>query len=283
MGLLYAYLSIDLSSFEAHFKNVLSSFTIKDALEIILLTAFLFVVFRFIRGRKAGTLVLGLFICLVFLTVSYILDFMVLYQIFRLILNNVALLVIVVFQPEIREALERIGNGSIKGILSFADRRKKKEVYVNAIDNITNAAEALSKESVGALIVIEGTTKLSEITPTGVILNADVNSLLLRNLFFNKAPLHDGAVVISDGRIAAAGCFLPLTRRIDVDPSLGTRHRAAIGMAESSDAIIIVVSEETGKISIAHDCELIRDLTPQSLKEYLMENIIVANFNFKNN
>lgn len=280
MNILFASLNIDFQSFWTHAKNVFLAFNAKDAFEILLLAAFFFIAFRFIRGRKAGALVFGIVICLLLLTVSYVLDFKAFYNVFRLIINNGALLIIVIFQPEIREALEKIGSGSIKGILSFADRRKKKEMYVNVIDNITNAVAALSSESTGALIVVEGTTKLSEITNTGVIINADVNSLLLRNLFYNKAPLHDGAVVISDGKIAAAGCFLPLTRRIDVDPSLGTRHRAAIGMSESSDAIIVVVSEETGKISVAHDCELKRSLKIDELKEYLMENIIRANFNF---
>ena len=112
---------------------------------------------------------------------------------------------------------------------------------------------------------------------TGIVINANVNSFLLRNIFFNRAPLHDGAVIIDEARIAAAGCLLPLTRRTDVDGDLGTRHRAAIGMSESSDAIIIVVSEETGIISVAYDCELTRNYTVESLRKFLMKKIIGIN------
>ena len=121
--------------------------------------------------------------------------------------------------------------------------------------------------------MIERTTRLDEITETGVLIHADVNSFLIRNLFFNKAPLHDGAIVIQEAKIVAAGCLLPLTRRSDVDTDLGTRHRAAIGMSESSDAIVIVVSEETGRISVAHDCSLMRDFTEDSLRAYLNKKI----------
>ena len=125
-----------------------------------------------------------------------------------------------------------------------------------------------------ALIVISGTTKLDDTISTGININANVNSFLIRNLFFNRAPLHDGAVIIDGSRIAAAGCLLPLTRRNDVDGDLGTRHRAAIGMSESSDAIVIVVSEETGTISVAYDCNLTRNYSDESLRRFLMKKMI---------
>ncbi len=253
---------------------VLSGFDIFDAIEIVLLAVVFFLAFRFLKGRKAGALIVGIFICVILYLVSYFFDFKGLHTFFGGLFEYGTIVVLIIFQPEIREALERIGNGSINGIMSFSDRRKKKELYYNVIEHVCGAVKELSNESTGALIVIERTTILSDVIGTGVIINADVNSSLIRNLFYNRAPLHDGAVVISEGRIAAAGCFLPLTRRNDVDPDLGTRHRAAIGMSESSDAVIVVVSEETGNISIAHDCTLSQNMSIDEVRDFLMEIIL---------
>lgn len=255
-------------------KDILLNFSIGDAIEVAVLSLLFFLVVRFLRGKKAGVLLIGIAVCVLAVVLSNIFEFKVLHTVFNSIIEYGTLVIIVIFQPEIRDALEKIGSGSIKGIMNFSDRRKKKELYYTVIENICEAVKELSAESTGALIVIERTTGLSDIVQTGIIINADVNSSLLRNLFYNRAPLHDGAVVISDGRVAAAGCFLPLTRRSDVDPSLGTRHRAAIGMSESSDALIIVVSEETGAISVAHDCKLDRNLTVDALKNFLSESIL---------
>ena len=151
---------------------------------------------------------------------------------------------------------------------AFSDRKKKKELYFNVIENICEAVKGLSLESTGALIVVEHTTRLSDIISSGITINADINSALLRNLFFNKAPLHDGAMIIRNGRICAASCFLPLTERA-INQDLGTRHRAAIGMSESSDAVVVVVSEETGNISLVIDGNITRDYNFQSLKQTL--------------
>lgn len=254
--------------------DVLSRFSIGDAIEVLILAALFFLVVRFLKGRKAGALLIGIAVCAVVLLISEIFELEVLRSIFGSIVDIGVIVVIVIFQPEIRDALEKIGSGSIHGIMSFSDRRKKKELYYFVIENICEAVKELSAESTGALIVLERTTGLSDIVQTGIIINSDVNASLLRNLFYNRAPLHDGAVVVSEGRIAAAGCFLPLTRRSDVDPNLGTRHRAAIGMSESSDALVIVVSEETGSISVAHDCKLDRNLTPDGLRAFLMESLL---------
>ena len=218
-----------------------------------------------------------------FSILSNIFNLNVLYRLFSTILGSGLLVVIIIFQPEIRDALEKIGNGSLKGIMSFSDRKKKKEQYLNAIENICSAVTELSRESTGALIVIERSISLSDVVKMGVTLDANVNDLLIRNLFYDKAPLHDGAVVISGDKIVAAGCFLPLTQRVDLDSSLGTRHRAAIGMAERSDAIVIVVSEETGGISIAYDFSLVRNVKPKALKEFLLENVLRISCNPSDN
>ena len=264
-------------------KIAISNFQVKDFVEIIILAGLLFLAFQLLRGRKAGALVTGLVVVAGLSILSNIFNLNVLYRLFSTILGSGLLVVIIIFQPEIRDALEKIGNGSLKGIMSFSDRKKKKEQYLNAIENICSAVTELSRESTGALIVIERSISLSDVVKMGVTLDANVNDLLIRNLFYDKAPLHDGAVVISGDKIVAAGCFLPLTQRVDLDSSLGTRHRAAIGMAERSDAIVIVVSEETGGISIAYDFSLIRNVKPKALKEFLLENVLRISCNPSDN
>ena len=266
--------SIDFSGFWNSLKNTILSFRVGDLIEVLILAVVFFVTFKFLKGRKAGALIIGIVVCFAIMFISRIFEFNALYSIFSGIIGSGALVIGMIFQPEIREALEKIGSGSITGILNFSDRKKKKELYFNVIENVCSAVRELSAESTGALIVIERTTRLNDIVETGIALNANVNASLLRNLFFNKAPLHDGAVIITDGRIAAAGCFLPLSRRTDIDPDLGTRHRAGIGMTETSDAIVVIVSEETGSISVAVDCTLTRELSVEALHSFLTENIL---------
>ena len=258
-------------------KIAISDFRPKDLVEILILAGMLFLAFHLLKGRKAGALLTGLIVVAGLSVLSSLFNFTVLYRLFSTVLGSGLLVVIIIFQPEIRDALEKIGNGSLKGIMSFSDRKKKKEQYLNAIDNICSAVTELSRDSTGALIVIERSIRLSDVIRMGVTIDANVNDLLLRNLFYNKAPLHDGAVVISGDRIVAAGCFLPLTQRVDLDSSLGTRHRAAIGMAEKSDAIVVVVSEETGGISIAYDFSLVRNVKPMELRAFLLENVLRIN------
>lgn len=255
-------------------KHSFSDFRVTDAIDILLLSIILFLAFRFFKSRKAGVLLLGVALILAFTFVAYIFKLEATYFIFNSILDVGVLALIILFQPEIRDALEKVGSGSMSGIMNFGDQKKKRQLYSKAIDEICSAVIDLSRTKTGALIVISRTTKLDEISETGITINADVNSFLLRNIFFNKAPLHDGAVVIDEARIVAAGCLLPLTRRTDVDADLGTRHRAAIGMSETSDAIVIVVSEETGTISIAYDCSLTRDYNAESLRPFLMHKIL---------
>ena len=262
------------SAFFNSAKNAFLSFRVTDAIDIIILATILFVAFRFLKSRKAGASLLGVSVIIILTFVAFVFNLNATYFIFSSILKIGVLALVIIFQPEIRDALEKVGSGSVNGIMNFGDQKKKRQLYSKAIDQICVAVADLSRTKTGALIVISRTTKLDEITETGITLNADVNSFLLRNIFFNKAPLHDGAVVIDDMRIAAAGCLLPLTRRSDIDGDLGTRHRAAIGMSETSDAIIIVVSEETGTISVAYDCSLTRNYSSESLRPFLMQKIL---------
>ena len=268
------------SSFAAFFnvlKTVFVSFGWTDAFDIIVLACILFFAFRFFKNRKAGALLIGVAVCgvVLFLATIFALDSVA--YLFSAIFHVGAIAVVIIFQPEIREALEKVGSGSLSKLMSFGDHKNRNILYKSAIDNICTAVNDLARTRTGALIVISRATKLDEIIRTGITLNADTSSYLLRNIFYDKAPLHDGAVVIEDGRISAAGCLLPLTRHNGVEASLGTRHRAAIGMSETSDAIIIVVSEETGIISVAFDCTLERNFTSETLRRYLNKKMLYEN------
>ena len=259
---------------EPTFWDKLTASPIWDIIDILLLASLLFVLFHFLKTRKSVAIFVGVGIFVVLMVLSKMARFEALSSVLTAVASGGPVILVIIFHQEIRDVLERIGSKSIKTIMSFNDRKMKREQYYNIIENICSAASDLSEDSIGALIVIERTTRLSDVIASGVTVNADVNAHLIKNLFFNKAPLHDGAVIISEGRLAAAGCFLPLTRRTDLNTDLGTRHRAALGMAESSDAIVIVVSEETGTVSVAVDNTLYRDITIDELKQFMLENLL---------
>ena len=271
------------SAFFSSVKSALLAFGPTDVIDILLLTAILFFAFRFFKSRKAGVLLVGVVLIITLTYVAYLFNLQATHFIFSAILDIGVLALIILFQPEIRDALEKVGSGSMVGIMSFGDQKRKRQMYSKAIEQICSAVNDLSKTKTGALIVISRTTKLDEIIETGIFINSDVNSYLIRNIFYDKAPLHDGAIVIDDARIVAAGCLLPLTRRTDVDADLGTRHRAAIGMSETSDAIILVVSEETGTISVAYDCTLTRDYSSESLRSFLTKKLLRKSQDDKDN
>ncbi len=259
------------ASFLTFAKTAFADFSVFDAIDILILSIVLFLAFRFLKSRKAGALILGVVIISVLTLLAKLFELQVTYSIFSEIFNIGVLAIVILFQPEIRDVLEKVGSGSLSGILNLGDQKRRRLSHTKTIDQICSAVADLSATKTGALIVISRTTKLDDVIETGITINADINSFLIRNLFFNKAPLHDGAVIIDDLRIVAAGCLLPLTRRTDVDGDLGTRHRAALGMSETSDAIIIVVSEETGTISVAYDCVLTRNYTSETLRRFLMK------------
>ncbi len=265
-----------IKSFFVFAKESFLKFQINDAIDILLLTFLFFFAARFFKSRKAGALLIGIVVCLVIYFVASIFDLQgvtfILSGIFRI--DIATLVFVIIFQPELRDVLERVGAGSINGFRSFGSDSKDKQRQYHIISNIAKAVHVLSVEKTGALIVIERTTQLDDVLHSGTVINADVSDSLLRNLFYNRAPLHDGAVIISDDKISAAACILPLPRRTFVEGDLGTRHRAAIGLSEVSDALIIVVSEETGIISVAKECELIRDFTSDSLRKFLVRELL---------
>ena len=249
-------------------------FTINDAIDIILLTVLFSLAFRFLKNKQAGALILGIVVCLVIYIVASLFDLEGIEFILSAVYKIGGIALVVIFQPELRELLEKLGSGSLKGIRSFGSESRDKQKQYQTIKNISKAVHVLSVEKTGALIAITRTTQLDDVLQSGTAINADVSDSLIRNLFFNKAPLHDGAVVIDGDKIAAAACILPLPKRTYVDADLGTRHRAAIGLSEISDAIIIVVSEETGIISVAKECELQRDFTAESLRKFLVKELL---------
>ena len=262
------------SSFFSFAKKAFLEFSPKDAVDIILLTVVFFCCFRFLKQKQAGMVILGIIVCVVVFILSLIFELSGINYILSGVFQIGILALVIIFHPEIRELLEKVGSGSIKGIRALGSESKNKEKTQQIINNITKAVHILSMEKTGALIVLSGTTKIDNVIHSGIPVNADISDSLLRNIFYNKAPLHDGAVVIDSGKITAASCILPLPKRVVVDNDLGTRHRAAIGLSEVSDAIIIVVSEETGIISIARECELTRGFTAESLRKYLVKEIL---------
>ena len=243
---------------------------IVDIIDIALVSVLLYYVFVFIRERRAGKLAIGV----VFLLFAVMISDLVNMRSLSFLLENIVqvgmLAVIVIFQPELRSMLEKMGGNSIKGLSKLSE--SKDDVQKLAlIEEICEAAHTLSESKTGALIAIEGLTRLGDEIKTGVTVNADVSRYMIGNIFFNKAPLHDGAMIIREGRIHACGCFLPLSHNQEIIKELGTRHRAAIGLSEVSDAFVIVVSEETGMISVARDGTLARNYDKQSLREELMQ------------
>ena len=253
------------------FVNVFRSMTFIDVLDIILLAVILYWVIKLVKETRAEQLVKGLVVFVVVLAVLNQFEFKAMKVISQMVVNVGLIAFIIMFQPELRRALEKVGRSRVmKTILfdtplpDYLDRESR------AVDQIVLACEKLSRTATGALIVIERQTKLGEQIETGTILNAIPSEELFRNIFFPNTPLHDGAVIIRDGMIYAAGCFLPKPARDElINKELGSRHRAAIGMSEVSDAIIIVVSEETGMISIAENGDLERGFDREKLYNYL--------------
>ncbi len=268
-------LAADFGEFFSFVKDAFAGFDFfSDLVDILLLSVLFFFAVKFFKNRKVGALVAGFCICIIIFVVASLFDFTGVRYILSWIFEIGVLALIVIFQPEIRELLEKVGTGSLRGIRSLGEKDSKKKMHYKMVDSIIRAVQILSVEKTGALIVIERTTKLDEVADSGTRLDAQISDPLLRNIFYNRAPLHDGAVIISEGRILAASCILPLPKRTVLSGDLGTRHRAGVGISEISDAITIIVSEETGIISVAKEGELIRNFTSVTLRKFLVREIV---------
>ncbi len=251
------------------FVQTVMNIHIRDIIDILLLTFVLFFVYTLIRDSRAWKLLVGLGVLLLISIVSETFDMNALSFIFSDFQSLGILAILILFQPELRTALEKVGGTPITGIKSISTESKDLATRNAEIDAICTAVSELSRDKVGALIVIERSTKLGDFVKSGVYVDAAISPYMLRNIFFNNAPLHDGAVIIRNSRICAAGCFLPLSTKEDIDKDLGTRHRAAIGLTEISDALVIVVSEETGTVSLSIDGNLERNYNYNTLKQAL--------------
>ena len=253
-----------------------------DVVDIALLSIIIYYVYKFIRDRRAGKLLIGLGVVVSILIFSYIFRLESIKFIFQNFFQVGIIALIILVQPELRAALEKVGNTplSLSGIKRLGSDSGDQTNVMEAIDSVCDAVFEMARSKTGALIVFERSTKLGEYIKSGVVLNAHISRRLLGNIFFNKAPLHDGAVIIRDYRVYAASCMLPLSSTDDIMVSLGTRHRAAIGITEMSDAVVVVVSEETGVVSMAVNGTLKRNYRRITLKQELL-NILVGP-NYKN-
>ena len=247
--------------------------------DISIVVFLLYCFFRIVRGSRAWQLIKGIALLIVATWVSGLFNLKILNWILTGIMNLGVIAIIVIFQPELRRALEQLGTNKLTkffGIDKDLSTKTKEDIY-----KVVIAATELAKTKTGALIVIERDIKIQDIIAGGIPMNADVSPQLLVNIFEPKTPLHDGAVVISGNKIAAAACVLPLADDKDIAKELGTRHRAAIGISKESDSIVVVVSEETGKISVAKDGTLIADVREDTLKKILISNIVTKRFTQK--
>lgn len=242
-----------------------------DVLDMAIVAFVVYHIFRFVRRSRSGQVVKAILLIVVALGVANLLQL----QVVSFVLNNAVELgfiaLVIIFQPEIRRFLEQMGSGKIKEI--FVQETIDDELEY-AIRETVEAYTSLSKDKVGALMVFERKTMLDDVLKTGTPLDARVSAELLKNLFWNKAPLHDGAVIVRNGRIVGAGCMLPMSGNVNISRDLGMRHRAGIGISENSDAVVALVSEETGSISVAINGMLKRHLAPTTLEQMLRNELM---------
>lgn len=265
---------LQLSDIFVDIKNAILSFNgFSDILDILLVAFVIYAIINLIRDTKAIQLAKGFILIILLYVIVTVLKMEVSSYIFTLFFSNILVVLVVIFSPEIRHALESVGKSSVSnfGLFSIKNNAdyKTRENINKMIDSVSRACSEMSDKKIGALIVFEKETLLGEIINTGTQVDAEISTEIIGNIFFPKAPLHDGAMVIKNTRICAAGCILPLTKNNEISSSLGTRHRAAIGMSEQSDALVVVVSEETGAISVAEKGRLKRNISDGDLREIL--------------
>lgn len=266
-------LSVKFFNFLSRIKN---AFDLSSPLRIVMLildvaivAVIVYYIYILIKKTRAVQIFKGFLVILALLAISEVLDLVILNFILTNFLTYGVILVIIVFQPELRSALEKLGRKNFSNIFDFDDKIRDKQV----ISEIVKAVEIMSLKKIGAIIVIEQSTKINDIIREGVDLSAKVTSELIQTIFNPRTPLHDGAIIIENNQIKAAKCVLPLASENMVPKNVGTRHRAAIGMSEVSDALVIVVSEETGIISFVEDGKMKRDLTGDKLTSILLRSL----------
>ncbi len=242
-----------------------------DVAEILILAFFLYHIILWMKTSRAWTLLKGILVIIIFALIAYLCKFTTILWIAGKTINVALIAVVVIFQPELRKALEQLGNKRyLAGLLQFDDLKDKKEIFSDrTIDELVKASYEMARHKTGALIVIEQEINLQDYINTGIDIDAFVSNQLLINIFEHNTPLHDGAVIIRGNRIVSATCYLPLSDNMDLSKELGTRHRAGAGISEATDAFVIIVSEETGKVSIAHNGQLVRNVDGEYLRNKL--------------
>ncbi len=245
------------------------SIGLTDILDILIVAYIIYKVIFWIKETRAWVLFKGILVIFIFAAVAALLKLHTIIFVLSNTINMGIIALLIVFQPEMRKALEQLGKGKIFSYFTRSEEGGDQKAAARTVDQIVKAADKMGAVKTGALILIEQEVPLGDLERTGIPIDAVVSSQLLINIFEHNTPLHDGAVIIRHNRVAAATCFLPLTDSNEVSMELGTRHRAAIGASEVSDAYVIVVSEETGKISVARGGVLYRDLTTDQLKSML--------------
>lgn len=255
--------------------GVIRGFTVSDALDIIIVAYLIYKIIQLVRGTKAVTFIKGIILVIILRAVAILLNLDSINWLMEEVIFQYGIIaLLIVFQPELRKILERMGRSSIVKFGRNFSSFETAEEMLDSIDAVCGACKLMSESKTGALIVFEREVMLNDIIDTGTTLDAIASTEELCNIFYPKAPLHDGAVIMRYGRVIAAGCILPLTVKEEISRELGTRHRAAIGMSENSDAVVVVVSEETGKISIAKNGFIRRNYTPEKLKAELEKSLL---------
>ncbi len=249
-----------------------------NVVDILVVTFFIYQLIKILRGTRAVQLLKGIAVIMLIKIVSFFLELQTLDWIVDLVIQWSVLAIIIIFQPELRRGLEHLGRGSI-----FNRSKRKINPGENLVQQLAKAVQYMAKRRIGALISIQMDTELDEFIGTGIALDADISSELLINIFIPNTPLHDGAVIIRDYKIASAASYLPLSESTLISKELGTRHRAAIGLSEVTDAVTIIVSEETGGVSISYKGELLRELSKDDFEKFLRKNLIVVEKEAKKN
>lgn len=253
------------------FSNYIKTIGVADAFDILIVAFLIYQLIRLIRKNNSVRVARGIVFLLVILWLSGILRLTMINFILRRAVELGLIAILIIFQPELRRLLEKMGSSKLSGLFGSDLRSFQTE---GAITQAVLACADMSRSHTGALIIFERDNQLTEPISTGTLIDAEVTAELLKNIFFVKAPLHDGAVIIKDGRIAAAGCMLPMSSNMNLSRDLGMRHRAGIGMSERSDAVVLIVSEETGAISIAVDGMLKRHLSTETVETLLRKELM---------
>lgn len=253
---------------------VIKNIRLFDVLDILIIAFVIYKGIELIRETRAQQLLKGIVVLFVVWLFAQWLDMKSLKWLMVKVVDSAILAIAIIFQPELRRALEHVGRSNFGSLALGQSAEELREVWLRCIDSICRACQTMQEQKVGALIVIERTTLLGEIIDTGTVVDASASAALISNIFFPKSPLHDGAMIIRAGKVYAAGCILPLSSHTELGRGLGTRHRAAIGMSENSDAVVVVVSEETGIISVAENGRLTRDYNTITLRERLKDSLI---------